>query len=145
MKAEDKELLLKDLCARLPYGVKVKIVNENSAIESGTIVGMTRAQKHNTIIYEDLICLSGILTPFKLEEVRPYLRPFTINCMSKEEVAEFLMLNAQIKLPEDTDVESLLFFTRPAINWLKANHFDYNCLIPRGLAVKFSKDDNPYK
>lgn len=144
MNQEEKELLFKDLSARLYFGVKVKIVNEDSAIESGTLVGMTRATKHDAILYEDLVCLKGVLTPFRIEEVRPYLRPFTINCMSKEEVEEFLMLNAQLKLPEDKDVESLVFFTRPAINWLKANHFDYNCLIPKGLAIKFTEENNPY-
>lgn len=145
MKKEGKGLFSKDLSARLPYGVKVKIESKDSAVESGTLVGMLRSQKHDSILYEDLVCLAGVLTPFRLEEVRPYLRPFTSKCMSKEEIAEFLMLNEQLKLPDDCDVEELLFFTRPAIDWLKANHFDYNNLISRGLAIKVTEENNPYK
>ena len=147
MKKEYKELLLKDLSARLTYGVKVKIESEDSAIESGMLVGMTRAQKHSSIIYEDLVCLAGVLTPFKVEDVRPYLRP--LNSMTDNEIIEFWKKNCMYEREDkgyvDKRVDCCLYFTKRAIDWLNSNHFDHNNLISFGLAIKVTEDNNPYK
>ena len=66
MKQEDKELLLKDLCARLPYRVKVKSSRRRS-----------------------LVTLSlDVMTDFHLGcSVKPYLRP--LSSMTDEEKYEF--------------------------------------------------------
>lgn len=145
--ADYKELLRKDLCTRLPYGVKVKIESEDSAIDSGTVVGITRAQKHNSIIYEDLVFLTGVLTPFRLEEVKPYLRP--LGSMTDNEIIEFWRMNCMNERVDrgylDKCVDCCLYFTKRAIDWLNANHFDHNNLIPLGLAIKVTEENNPYK
>jgi hypothetical protein len=31
------------------------------------------------------------------------------------------------------------------IDWLLKNHFDFRSLIPKGLAIEVTKDNNPYK
>jgi len=126
MTQEEKSLLLKDLCARLPYGVILNIVNEDSAVAYGTFVGMTRSQKHSCLIYEDLICIEGVLTPFRLEEVKPYLRP--MSSMTEEE--EFTL----------NETRCYTQFTLESYDWLNAHHFDYRGLLEKGLALEAPED-----
>ena len=130
MKKEDKELLIKDLSARLPYGVILKIVNEDSAIAYGTLVGMTRLQKHPFIIYEDLVCIEGVLTPFRLEDVKPYLR--SIDSMTDKERHELNNACDGIDYALSPDILKLYAYS----DWLNAHHFDYRGLIGKGLAIE---------
>ena len=65
MKQEDKELLLKDLCARLPYGVKINVNGEeDTLLELGVDTGWVNAS-------------------YDIEEVKPYLR--LMSSMTEEE------------------------------------------------------------
>ena len=123
MKQEDKELLLKDLCARLPYGV----ICYNSDTES------------NFKLCDVADIDSGYPTfdygYGELETVKPYLRP--MSSMTEEEEEEYDRLNVY---------ELGLFpHTEEAFDWLNAHHFDYRGLIDKGLAIEVTKENNPYK
>ena len=131
---QDKELLLKDLCARLPYGVKVNITSKET---KNRIVHLTA----------DNICN---LTSGWWSECKPYL--FPLSSITEEESIELFKLFEislidsigadYIKINECTgitffldkgfDVETHL---DKLIDWLNAHHFDYRGLIEKGLAI----------
>ena len=113
MTQENKELLLKDLCGRLPYGVKVKIYNHwRDECEDETLTLENYAKLINT---------------FSVEDVKPYL--FPLSSMTEEQRKEF---DTTLKyLPaEEIDV-----WTLDTYDWCDKNHFDYRGLIPIGLAT----------
>ena len=69
MKQEDKELLLKDLCARLPYGVKVLYNNEVFDIE------------YVSPMYEEVKLDTSDNWTVSISDIKPYLFPFSIRLL----------------------------------------------------------------
>lgn len=115
MKQENKELLLRDLCARLPYGVKV---NENTQGDF-TVIGLTIERVFTT--YET----EGCHNDFPVECVKPYL--FPLSSMTEEQEKEYNNLNCY---------ELGCFpHSEEALDYLTKNHFDYRYLIEKGLAI----------
>ena len=115
MTHEDKELLMKDLCARIPYGVKVKVLNEDilsQDSENGVLVGKENANDDCFVIQCSSDSYVLIYNDFK-----PYLRP--MSSMTEEEKKECL----KITFVEATD-------------WLNSHHLDYRGLIEKGLALE---------
>ena len=108
----DKELLFKDLCARLPYGV---IVNIN---------GISNVRLDNVSWYEEVGVDDGSTILYHISEVKPYL--FPLSSMTEEEklMYEGLMIG--------TDNISYML---DVIDWLNSHHFDYRGLIEKGLAI----------
>ena len=117
MTQEDKQLLLKDLCVRLPYGVKLKSKN-------GEVVTLVNPP---TSIQDD--CWN----------FKPYLRP--MSSMTAEEEYEYHQCKnidyLEICEMEHTEMlkTTALCFSH-AIDWLNAHHFDYRGLIEKGLAIE---------
>lgn len=113
----DKELLFKDLCARLPYNVICQVEFR----ESG---------KYNSKV----MLLSGIFTDeayfttkggsIYSNEYKPYLRPMSSMTEEEKLMYEGLMIG--------TDNISYML---DVIDWLNAHHFDYNNLIDKNLAI----------
>ena len=139
MTQEEKDLLLKDLSARLPYGV---ICNDNRH-GSGRVTYIDVApddieQKNGkVIVYYDFDEFG------ELKNCKPYLR--SMSSMTEEEVIEFNNIpstkNYQIvngDLPWDVA-------NYKQIDWLNKKMFDYRGLIPKGLAIEVTKENNPYK
>ncbi|MBE6322703.1 MAG: hypothetical protein E7073_06775 [Bacteroidales bacterium] len=122
MKKEDKELLLRDLCARLPYGVKVygnyKYNNGDEIVDDIKIEVL------------DLSDLDWLVNGLDLN---PYLRP--MSSMTEEEVAEFESITEEL-LEHGTSEE----IWDTVIDWLNAHHFDHRHLIEKGLAIEAPKD-----
>jgi hypothetical protein len=123
MKQDDRELLLKDLCARLPYGVVVGYSgkdNPNTLDKMGKVIyvdirfGMIQMQSESGISYG--------LPPS--EFIKPYLRP--MSSMTEEEKIDYqAFFNYDgVEYPEEY------------IDWLNAHHFDYRGLIEKGLALE---------
>ena len=119
MTQEDKDLLLKDLCARLPYGVKV-----NEDIQGDfTLVGLTKERAFTTSEEE------GYYNDFPIELVKPYL--FPISSMTEEQRKEMSSFD-----PFKTDeVKTLGKWAVCLVNFYNKYHLDYNGLIPKGLAL----------
>ena len=121
MTQEDKELLLRDLSARLPYEVYAETINE---------LGETHI---NRISPENInLVFSGWF-----KECKPYLR--LMSSMTKEERAERTALLYELEGHIDEDV------TYKYQDWLNAHHFDYRGLVPIGLAIAITKENNPYE
>ena len=115
MTQEDKELLLKDLCARLPYSVKI---NENIQGDF-TVIGLTMERVFTTCETE------GCHNDFPVECVKPYL--FPLSSMTEEQEKEYNDLNCY---------ELGCFpHSEEAFDYLTKNHFDYRYLIEKGLAI----------
>lgn len=130
MTQEHKELLLKDLCVRLPYGVMVK--DELGRINKLVIgnADLVRLYYNDFSIYgENALSL-------------PFLRPLSsITDEELHEVQEILGKGVEICNDFINIVEILqekIFSFRElqgVFEWLLKNHFDYRGLIEKGLAI----------
>ena len=131
MAQEDKELLLKDLCARLPYEVEV-YYSETVPISTLKTIN---SKKGTCIVYDHSQWYRH--SKFHIEEIKPYLRP--MSSMTEEEKKEYIR-------ERDKDKSANMYHaTYRSIDWLNKKMFDYRGLIEKGLAVKVIKDNNPYK
>ena len=125
MTQEDKELLLKDLCARLPYKMVV------------------------TDGVEDYVLTTPFLYRYIEMGCRPYLRP--MSSMTEEE-RRYCYEHAILF---SCDINHNIYFdgfgnisadeTIDGFDWLNAHHFDYRRLIEKGLAIEVTEENNPYK
>ena len=114
MTQENKDLLLKDLCARLPYKVKISIPELFTNKEQVETLNEIFKGKDNLYRVND----SGIL----IEYVKPHL--FPLSSMTEEQEKEWpYTLSSDYHITYDT------------VDWLNKNHFDYRGLIPMGLAI----------
>ena len=130
MNQEDKDLLFVDLCARLPYHVKVKVWLEDGDTEEGFL-----DLEYN---YADVLLDAFYYN--KIKKIKPYLRP--MSSMTEEEKIESL------DFAWEDDYGRLASYNENIpkyINWLNAHHFDYRGLIERGLAIEVTEENNPYK
>lgn len=111
---EDKKLLLKDLCARLPYKVIVYDYDRKETREMGL------GTLHD-IMFNDLEC-------------KPYLRP--LSNMTKEEENECIGFSRTIIIPHVRNWFNFSITNPIFTDWLNAHHFDYRGLIEKGLALE---------
>lgn len=125
MTQEEKQLLIKDLCARLPYWPHVKTVDDDDAY----IVGLDDTEEGLFYVHvlEDGDSYDATIS---VKNFKPYLRLMTR--MTEDEDKEFALL--QINFYSD----GLLYPTAAInmMNWLNAHHFDYYGLIEKGLALE---------
>lgn len=118
MKQEEKSLLLKDLAQRLPYGIIIYRISDNS----------THKFIHSDIT-ENINMFSHFLEYSEYDEFKPYLRP--MSDMTEEEVAEFGPITDEL-LERGTSEE----IWNTVIDWLNAHYFDHRHLIEKGLALE---------
>ena len=125
MTQEEKQLLLKDLSSRLPYGVRVFVSGDDFDNYQCPYLLIAISK-----FGQDIFCkiYSPIYTPLGcpgVENVKPYL--FPLSSMTEEQEKEYNDLNCY---------ELGCFpHTEAALDYLIKNHFDYRCLIERGLAI----------
>ena len=117
MTQEDKELLLKDLCARLPYGVKMNHIADDEHSPK-TLIGVAK----------DMITLEGLggYECVDVEHYKPYL--FPLSSMTEEQKKEQETHFTCIK-------HDMSFSICRYMEWCYKNHLDINGLIPKGLAI----------
>ena len=146
MKQENRELLLKDLCARLPYGVKGKCELDASYDTSFDTVFQTH--KFNAEVYgikEDLLLVTPLIEDndeqtYAEEEVAdgvsildftPYL--FPLSSMTDEEWEDY----QKIRMIDwvHGDINGTFINAGSIVDWLNAHHFDYRGLIDKYLAL----------
>lgn len=156
---ELKELLLKDLCMRLPYGVKCKV---KYIINNETTYGEDVEKECIDIIKRINFDIYSVYTEWlgyesDIEDIKPYLR--SLSSMTED---EFYKLKEYSGLTYDQlDLASFQNGTYKCLDfylsevpsyviilvfdWLNKNHFDYRGLIERDLAIAVTEDNNPYK
>jgi hypothetical protein len=117
MTQEEKQLLLKDLCARLPYDVKVKYFDMEYPYGSEPV-----------ILTPHLLCNRWE----NIHDVKPYLRPMP--SMTQEERREYCNECNKVLLMRYRAENHY-----PVIDWLLSHHFDFRGLIPMGLALEAPK------
>lgn len=146
MTREDKDLLLKDLCARLPYGIMLSTPSGNKPL-----LALVSSKEYNTIIvYEDYCGNENNINEWlggDVEFVKPYLRP--MSSMTEEEKSKYhnLCYEEEREELEFGEWVTRVYFhdTIESIDWLNAHHFDYRGLIEKGLAIEVTEENNPYK
>lgn len=129
MKREEKDLLLKDLCGRLPYGVKCE--NHNH-VYGKNIFKVTDIRDNGYIC--GIINNRNYWAVFDPLELKPYL--FPMSSMTEEQKKEYRKIcDLDMTILENRPMKGEPF---PAMfnsqDWLDAHHFDYRGLIPMGLA-----------
>ena len=148
MTQEEKELLLRDLCARLPYGVKCQIDYDN---EEDTDLGIERYRDDRIVsvcIETEEIGLYEASEYFYPEYVKPYLFPLssiTKEMMEEPNIYGFFKyrdtianvghLESKNGVSEEIytyiDIESVSVL----IEFFHSHHIDYRGLIEKGLAI----------
>lgn len=127
MTQENKELLLKDLYSRLPYGIKVEyrgtVCTLDCICTDGSCLLIDKEGKSLPFLEE------GLFIP--VEELKPYL--FHMSSMTKEQLDQLYIDSRVIEDP--ADILDALANDMDAIDWLNAHHFDYRGLIEKGLAI----------
>ena len=140
MTQEDKELLFKDLCARLPYGVIVVTPKGRGYVcdINLTIFDYELGVNINPIIRD----------PFSINDVKPYL--FPLSSMTEEQEKEIQEITGNpdyaciIRKTDGLELWLDSIDTDPTIwvdtifeiqDYLNKNHFDYRDLIKKGLAI----------
>ena len=134
MTQEDKELLIKDLCARLPYGVKIELTWW--VMDEGTCMSTTLEPDHIEQIRNDEL---GDV------EIKSYLRP--MSSMTDEQCYDFYCRFVENEIDYNdfkkyyfdgclwNKVLTTINDCGDIIDWLNKYHFDYRGLIEKGLAI----------
>lgn len=129
MNNEDKQLLLKDLCARLPYKVKVQYLDlEDNRLDSDIAMGVTLDG------YKGMPTVDVFQYGFLIEKVKPFLRP--ISSMTEEEQKEFVGFHCVNLCPIIIGEMLTLKDEIKMFDWLNEHHFDYRGLLEKGLAIE---------
>lgn len=124
MTQEQKDLLLKDLCARLPYGVKCCIYNfgEDTIRIKEDILWSVQG--------DNILTLKSCVEKgeaYMFHQIKPYL--FPMSSMTMDQAQQWhKYANDRGGLAASTD-------------WLNAHHFDYRGLIEKGLAIDATNKD----
>jgi hypothetical protein len=147
LSTKEKELLVKDLCAKAPYGVKVQYNNEIYSID------------YISPLYEEVKLDIPDNYTVEVFEIRPYLRP--LSSMTEEEILKLYKIayttyysdslyykNEEWVSFRDSIRNNTLCFESSIwlsniskiIDYINANKFDYRGLISMGLALEAPKD-----
>ena len=119
---EEKNLLLKDLCTRLPYGVRYRHFTWND--EYGETYIAAQIYSINTDGYVKN-CYDD--ETVYIDNVRPYL--FPLSSMTEEQKKEYQYITERW-------MNDPAYSISDSIDWLNKHHFDYRGLIEKGLALE---------
>lgn len=152
MTKEEKQLLIRDLCMRLPYNIVCKDIYGNC----GTLVDLVIPLDCATFQCSDKTTFTT-----DIDKIIPYLRP--MSSMTELEIHDFKATTGVFtyypghkmydyipmfdndNTPFSTfDDDKVYYQVKPeniisCINWLNSHHFDYQKLIEKGLALKAPK------
>jgi hypothetical protein len=135
MTQEDRELLLKDLSARFPYGVICKVEFKDSEGWKAQNMSLKGVFINECYFTTDIGSIYS-------KEFKPYLRP--MSSMTEEELKTFYRIE-DMEHPVIWNIpQSNWHFSVDGIDWLNAHHFDYRGLIEKGLAIAVTEENNPY-
>ena len=115
MTQEEKEVLIKDLCGRLPYGVKIKE-------EYGDYINVNIYNANIEHLIDRVV--SGL--------DKMVLRP--MSSMTEEEKEELVSKHIKLVFEDKNHNPETVAVDIDGFDWLNVHHFDYRGLIPKGLA-----------
>ena len=141
MEQEDKNILLRDLCGRLPYGVKVSYYDlDEEILKCDTLEGVERS----------FVTVDGF--QWEITDIKPYLIP--LSSMTEEQKKQYYSLADDVTIKpgqgcylgikihciklgisDNPHDEVWDYINLDALYWLNKNHFDYRGLIEKGLAI----------
>ena len=116
MTKEEKQLLLKDLSARLLYGVKLRYIEDLVTKKVSHTITL------NNVYLEHIVNGDA--------DIKPYLRP--MSSMTEEELEQCRATCKNRPIGKSV----LDYATIETFDWLNKNHFDYRGLIEKGLALE---------
>ena len=142
MRQEEQELIIKDLCTRLPYGVKAYI-KIWSKLKGEWVEGIYTVRSIDPLLNDIYTSTEngsvGVILGHSDYSIEPYL--FPLSSMTDEQKNTFSgkvsilnsFIDGSIYLSEDEELtpEDLI----EIFDFLNKNHFDYRGLIPMGLAI----------
>lgn len=132
MTQEEKELVIKDLCGRLPYGVIVQVNDGLKGIYDRRLV---------QVFCDRVSCSVNVCNPLKecicIDSVKPYLRP--MRSMTKEEREKYIRMLCKVGFTEFHKTADKI------LDFLYKRHFDVHGFIPKGMAIEVTPENNPYK
>ena len=123
MKQEDKEILIRDLCGRLPYAVKAYIKNWSNLSRKyyeGVYIVESIDPSLNSILANSERSSVDVIVGYDDYEIKPYL--FPLSSITKKTLEE---LSAYI------DIKNAYV----AVELFNSHHIDYRGLIDDGLAI----------
>ena len=123
MKQEDKEILIRDLCGRLPYGVKAYIKNWSNLSRKyyeGVYIVESIDPSLNSILANSERSSVDVIVGYDDYEIKPYL--FPLSSITKKRLEE---------LSEYIDIKNAYV----AVDLLNSHHIDYRGLIEKELAI----------
>ena len=148
MTQEEKSLLLKDLCARLPYGVICVGVTYDLDDDGERYIPVKVRNiltEINNYTLETASVKLDLISSCRLETIKPYLRP--MSSMTEEEKIELCTI--AYAPDEMKTIEEKLYVIKTnakyATDFYNEHHFDYRGLIEKGLAIAVTEENNPYK
>lgn len=151
MKQEDKELLLKDLSARLPYGVILSVgIFDNGDIKYHNKKLDYHSNLLSLIELDGGYYFNGLFCKYPQFSARPYLRSMEDMTYEEEKFInqniniDFYKMYGGVYLGHIGGCVSAVSMAK-ILDYLNAHHFDYRGLIERGLAIKVTPDNNPYE
>lgn len=133
MTQQDKRLIYLDLCARLPYRVKIDYKGKLYTLwlpyleDAKTIASggqYSRGYDMRNVI------------------IKPYLRP--ISSLTQGERNKFCDIGGVISHRPDGKLYLVAYFPE-ALDYLNSIHADYRGMIEKGLAIEVTDENNPYK
>ena len=127
MTQEEKDILIADLCGRLPYGLIIKC-NDGFRQSKERLVSIDVG---NGLINYD----------WRLTDIKPFLRPMTSMTEEEEKVFGSFIFKEYHGWDGKTDYHEYVCIDNinKFYDWLNKNMFDYRGLIPRGLALEAKK------
>ena len=134
MKQEDKEILIRDLCGRLPYGVKAYIKNW-SKLDRKYYEGVYTVESIdpslNNIFADSERSSVEIIVGYDDYEIKPYL--FPLSSMTQKEWEDY----QKIRMIDwvHGDINGTFINAGLIVDWLNAHHFDYRGLIEKSIAL----------
>lgn len=133
MTQEEKDLLIKDLSARLLYKVKFSfnLWDEEKQEEVNAVCTIYSV---NTDGYCEALEESGHIP---LDSVKPYLR--LMRSMTEEEWKEYKRMLCDVGFTEFYKTADKI------LDFLYKRHFDVHGFIPKGMAIEVTPENNPYK
>ena len=135
MNQEYKQLILKDLCARVPYHPKGHVINACNGAECDEWLTCATFPMFTSVTNNCRLYLRSMSS--MTEEEKHYID----NRWGADNYGDIITYSSYEGGMSTVELADIIGFQ----DWLNAHHFDYRGLIPKGLAIEVTESNNPYK